>query len=81
MKEYQEKNKEKIQEYKKAYYDTNKENLQERMKEYYKTNKTTTLSLKKKNEKKCFESGCNVNKQNLRQRQRTKIHISFMKCI
>ena len=27
MKEYQEKNKEKIQEYKKAYYDTNKEKL------------------------------------------------------
>jgi hypothetical protein len=52
MKEYQEKNKEKVQEYKKEYYDTYKKKLQERIKEYYKTNKTTTLFLKKKERKK-----------------------------
>jgi hypothetical protein len=79
QKQYYEDNKERIQEYKKQYQEDNKDNKQEYDKKYRETNKENIKE--KKNEKIKCECGCDVNKQNLKQHQKTKKHMDLMKCI
>ena len=93
-KEYNEKHKEKIKENKKEYYETNKttilenmreyqetnkEKIKDKKKEYYEINKTTILKNMKELVK--CECGCEVIKKVLKRHQKTKKHISLMKCI
>ena len=78
-KQYYEDNKKKIQEYEKEYRDNNKEKIKENKKEYYETNKSTILKNMKELVK--CECGCEVIKKVLKRHQKTKKHISLMKCI
>ena len=55
-----------MKEYMKDYHTINKEKMCGHSKEYYERNKD------KKNEKISCECGCDINKQNLKQHQKTK---------
>jgi DNA anti-recombination protein RmuC len=79
IKEYNETNKEKLKEYNKEYNEKHKEKIKENKKEYYETNKSTILKNMKELVK--CECGCEVIKKVLKRHQKTKKHISLMKCI
>ena len=55
MKEYREKNKEKLKEISKEYYENNKEEIKEKSKEYYENNKEEIKKYREKNKEKLKE--------------------------
>tara|TARA_R110000787_G_scaffold213335_1_gene322880 strand:- start:43 stop:582 length:540 start_codon:yes stop_codon:yes gene_type:complete len=70
--EYREANKEKIQEY----YQANKEKIQEQKKEYYEANKEKIRE--KIRERVVCECGCEVNKNELPRHRRSKKHLALI---
>ena len=79
FKDYYEINKETKQEYNKDYNETNKEKINEQKKQYREANKEK-INEKKRGKISC-ECNCEVLKQNIKQHQRTKKHISLIQCI
>ena len=91
VKEYQQANKETIQEYKKEYYETNRETIAEQKKEYYHTKKEQILEkvkeyceanrekiAEKRKQKITCECGCDVSRGNTKKHEKTAKHISFI---
>ena len=80
QKEYQNANKEKIQERKKQYYQANKEKIQEQTKQYYQANKEKIQEKKRidRQRKKTCECGCEVFARHYARHRRTIKHELLM---